>query len=729
LRAIATRNGDRIIADPRLALDAITHHQATFTRRDLAIFLHRHSDGQAQFDAAMAAVRGSPEMVALGEDGRGEDRFTARAMIDSERRLEVAADTLAAGRDHGLPAAANERAQDAAAGSSGLVLGTEQQATLDRIIQPDGLSIVLGYAGTGKSAMLGIARDAWERSGYRVQGLALSGVAAENLEKGSGIVSRTIASLEHQWAQGRELPAARDILVVDEAGMVGTRQMERLLSQASSSGAKVVLVGDPEQLQAIEAGAALRLLAERHGAVEIGDVRRQREDWQRDATRWLATGRTGQALHTYDERGYVHAADTREEARAGLVERWMQDRTEQPTASRIILTHTNDEVRALNDLVRDRLHEAGALRDEVTVRTARGARDFAAGDRIIFLRNARELGVKNGTLGTVLDATPARLGVRLDDGRDLAFDTKAYADLDHGYAATIHKAQGMTVDHAHVLATPGLDRHASYVALTRHRDGVELHYGRDDFADMGRLVRTLLRERAKDMTADYLSPDQREAHVRAFAERRGFARIVEQVRDIFAGFRATPLEALPDARQSREHDLARLAERYARSHSDIRRMRDVGLVPRGDQLRALEHAREALDAVRPHAVADLDRALERRTQPTGVDPSGRELVQAMREEQKLRTDPFLRADRFVEGWQQLHADRRQLERDGDARGLHKVEERMAHMARELKHDWQVAALLLGGGRADRIDIGQVRAFERGVPAEREVADRGRGMDR
>ena len=126
-------------------------------------------------------------------------------------------------------------------------------------------AIVVGYAGTGKSAMLGVAREAWEAAGYEVRGVALSGIAAENLESGSGIASRTIASMEHGWGQGRDLLTARDVLVIDEAGMVGTRQLERVLSHAAEAGAKVVLVGDPKQLQSIEAGAAFRSIHERHG--------------------------------------------------------------------------------------------------------------------------------------------------------------------------------------------------------------------------------------------------------------------------------------------------------------------------------------------------------------------------------------------------------------------------------------------------------------------------------
>lgn len=131
------------------------------------------------------------------------------------------------------------------------------------------------------------------------------------------------------------------------------------------------------------------------------------------------------------------------------------------------------------------------LGEDVTINTERGERQFATGDRLVFLRNDRELGVKNGSLGEIERVSPQIIAVKLDDGRSVSFDTKSYAHVDHGYAATIHKAQGVTVDRAHVLATPGLDRHASYVALSRHREDMRLHYGRDDFADAGKLARAL----------------------------------------------------------------------------------------------------------------------------------------------------------------------------------------------------------------------------------------------
>ncbi len=367
---IARSNGNRIIAQPGIALDAITRTQATFTRRDLAMFVHRHSDGKEQFDAALAAVHASPDVVALGKDGRGDERFTSRDMIETEQRLETATVRLDANRRHVVDEQYRERAL-VRAEARGMILSSEQRSAFDHVTNAKGVGVVVGYAGTGKSAMLGVAREAWESAGYTVRGAALSGIAAENLEGGSGIASRTIASLEHQWKQDRELLTSRDVLVIDEAGMVGTRQMERVIAEADKRGAKVVLVGDPEQLQAIEAGAAFRSVAERHGSVEITDIRRQREDWQRTATRQLATERTGQAVRAYEEHGHVHIADTRDHARADLIERWDRDRTAAPDASRMILTHTNDEVQALNEAARQRLRLADQLGDDVDPDRAR----------------------------------------------------------------------------------------------------------------------------------------------------------------------------------------------------------------------------------------------------------------------------------------------------------------------------------------------------------------------
>ncbi|ATY30953.1 Ti-type conjugative transfer relaxase TraA [Sphingomonas psychrotolerans] len=728
-REIARSNGAKIIASPGLALDAITRNQATFTTRDLAMFVHRHTEGKDQFDRVMAAVRGSPELVTLGKDGRGADRFTSRDMIETEQRLARATQALAERERHRVTDRDRERAV-ANAERRGLLLSAEQRSAFERVTGANDLGVVVGYAGTGKSAMLGVARDTWESAGYQVQGLALSGIAAENLESGSGIASRTIASLERQWGQGRERLTPDHVLVIDEAGMIGSRQMERVIAEAEKRGAKVVLVGDPEQLQAIEAGAAFRSVAERHGSVEVTDIRRQREDWQREATRHLATGRTAEALDPYRDAGMVVESETRAAAREALIDRWDGDRTSDPAHSSIILTHTREECDELNGLARDRMKRNGTLVADIAVKTSRGERLFAADDRIMFLRNERELGVKNGSLGTVEQIDPSRMAVRLDDGRHIAFDLKDYSDVTHGYAATIHKAQGVTVDRVHVLATPGLDRHAAYVALSRHRDAVHLHYGRDDFADGDRLARTLSRDRPKDNALDY------EQSTTRFAERRGFDRSAildalareplvdgahtapepERRRGRFAGLRlrvpAADVEQkrgrfdglkLPTAAQpqpvERGSGLAAAVQRYARAVQDIGRMTGQGLPALEYQKAARAQAAQALDVVQKDGARDLNAAFEREPGLVSEAANGR-AANAMRQmqlETELRTNPELRADRFVQTWQQLRSQREKLEGWQNEQARDAVENRMRAMAKGLEKDPALGAALSSRG--------------------------------
>jgi hypothetical protein len=578
---------------------------------------------------------------------------------------------------------------------------------------------------------LGVAREQWERAGYRVSGATLSGIAAENLESGSGIATRTLASLEHQWSQDPDLLTPRDVLVVDEAGMIGSRQMERVLSEAEKRGVKVVLVGDPEQLQAIEAGAAFRSLAERHGAIEITEVRRQREDWQRDATRQLATERTGEAIHAYDAHGAVHAAETRDQARAALVERWDRDRQVAPDASRIILTHTNGEVRELNLGARDRLRTAGNLGDDVAVPTERGPRDFAAGDRIMFLRNERSLGVKNGSLGTVQSADPARVSVMLDDGRAVAFDVKDYAAIDHGYAATIHKAQGMTVDRVHVLATPGLDRHATYVALSRHRDAVDLHYGRDDFADQAKLVRALSRERTKDMATDF---------TRAPSASRGRADI--DWRQISLPLPVVPTAAPAPAvrvetptpvierRPIAQPTLEQAVAAFAKATAEIVRMRKQNLDELPHQRVGFDQARVALDGIRPDGARDLRAAFSRNMKLIDEVAAGKTGIatSVMDWERRYRTDPQFRADQFVKTWKQLGDRHEVFERRGEDGQALRIAAQMTAFAQGLERDPQVESLL----RRRESDLGVPPYLER--PLSQALPDfigwgRGRGIGR
>lgn len=553
----ARRNADLIREKPEQVLSIITGEKSVFDRYDVARALHRYIDDPQSFQNAFAAVMASTALVELRPEQKGElARLTTREMLEIEQAMAASASLMGVTHGHGVDRHHVDQAlnlQDeairarTAASLAGKVesgemvqvdrvraiersgLSEEQRASVHHITGPEQIAAVIGFAGAGKSTMLSAAREAWERQGYRVHGAALAGKAAEGLEESSGIASRTLASWEHGWQRERGQLGKGDVLVIDEAGMVGSRQLARFVKEAETRGVKLVLVGDHEQLQAIGAGSPFRAIAERVGAVELSEIRRQNEGWQREASIAFATHRASDGLSAYAERGHVHFADNRDEARAALVRDYLADLEERSSGSRIALAHRRVDVRAINADIRASLQERGKLARgveeqgplgrEVLYQTNDGDRSFAPGDRIVLLENNRDLGVKNGMLGKVLAVEPDALQIRLDGtgqnaARVLSIPTKSYQAFDHGYATTIHKSQGATVDRAFVMASGTMDRHLAYVAMTRHRDQVKLYAGRDELKDLKALGASMGRSGAKETTLDY---------AKALAERSGLA--------------------------------------------------------------------------------------------------------------------------------------------------------------------------------------------------------------
>jgi Ti-type conjugative transfer relaxase TraA len=477
---IAGANGVQILQDPGIALKALTHGQATFSHQDIARFLHTRTDGAEQFEHAYLKVTTSPELVSLGTDEQGVKRFTTREMFECERSLWADAERLSERGGHRVSG------QHRSVVLAHRPLSTEQRQAVEQVIGAGDLKLLVGVAGSGKSTALAAMREAWEAEGFSVKGAALSGIAAENLQVASGIASRTLASYELAWNGNRDPLTRNDVLVIDEAGMVGTRQLAQVLEVAQKAHAKVVLVGDPEQLQAIEAGAPFRGIAAQHGVAELAQVWRQRLEWQREATGQLACGQTRPALAAYQGQHGIVAVERREDARAALLARWARDAKLEPQGSQLVLGFTREEVKALNDSIRLLRQQTGKLGESQVIGTAQGKKEFAVHDRVRFLRNEKSLGVKNGSLGTVQGINGGVLSIKLDGAeRALAVDTKFYSHLDHGYAATVHKAQGSTVDRTYVLATPHFDRHTTYVALSRHRESATVWYAREDFGGRG----------------------------------------------------------------------------------------------------------------------------------------------------------------------------------------------------------------------------------------------------
>ena len=234
-------------------------------------------------------------------------------------------------------------------------------------------------------------------------------------------------------------------------------------------------------MQPIQAGRPFKDIAQESGAARLSEIRRQRQEWQRQASSNLAEGQCADAIETYRQQGFVSTAIDTPEAIAKLAQDYVTDmELHGSNVSRLALTHRRKDVHAINQAIRSLRKSGGDLAVETLFQTDHGPRAFAKDDRIIFTRNDRDLGVKNGSFGVVEEIDNDRLRVRLDtDGSDKARSVTImpdhYAAFDHGYACTIHKSQGATVDNAYVLGSNTMDHHLSYVAMTRHRDKMRLY--------------------------------------------------------------------------------------------------------------------------------------------------------------------------------------------------------------------------------------------------------------
>ncbi len=525
-RAEALRQSNQAAArDPEQVLAALTRNNATFTERELDRYLAKHlgtgpngtPDAAAVPDvaAAKAAVMGHRTMRALHDRETGEvaERFTTTTVREQERAALADGAAVAGARHHrGVIA----RHQEAALGSR--TLREDQRTAFEYAVSAGGLKLIEGRAGTGKSYTLAAVREAHEAAGYHIVGLASTNAVAQDLKADGFREAGTVHAALFAIKNGRS-PRwdKRTVLVVDEAAMLDSRVTGELLAEAKSAGAKVILAGDDRQLASIERGGLFTELRRAHEAAEITEVIRQKVDWQRQAARDLAEGRFDAAVQAFDRHGAVTWTADQEAARAALVSRWKADTAANPQASRFVFAYTNVEVDRLNAelrQVRRERHELGS--PDVVLATKHGEAAFAVGDRLQFTDTAKKLGVYNGNAGTItgLDARTGQVAVLLDApaGKEGCTVTWSAADgfegFRHGYAGTIYKGQGKTLDHTYLLHTHHWRAAASYVALTRQRESAQVFVAEETARDVHQLARQMARGEVRAASVAWATLDE-----------------------------------------------------------------------------------------------------------------------------------------------------------------------------------------------------------------------------
>jgi conjugative relaxase-like TrwC/TraI family protein len=475
------------VAVDLLGAGGLTKQASSFTRRDvLRAVAERAGPGAsvAEIEAKADQLLARPEVVELhtGAEpgltatdvirradgsivaaGVNEARWSTLELVEIEHRLVDQAIT----RTGSMAGIVGWRTVvDALAARPTL---SPEQATMVRRLtnSGNGVEVVCAAAGTGKTFTLDAARDAWERAGFTVRGAALAGRAAQELQASAAIPSSTLARLQLDLDTGTTRLDAQTVLVIDEAGMAGTRTLAPILDAAARAGTKVVLVGDPHQLPEIDAGGVLSGLVDRLDPIELVENRRQQDAWERDALVELRAGDVDTAFDAYRRHGRIVHAPTAAQVRQAMVADWWAHRVAGDSVAMMAVRRS--DVDDLNGRARAYRKQRGDLSGpEVVV----NQRPFQVGDDIICLRNNRRLGVCNGTRATITHVDADRQTVNVQVGERSVRLTAEYLSaghISHGYATTIHKAQGATFDHGLLLGTDELHRTRGYVGMSRGR--------------------------------------------------------------------------------------------------------------------------------------------------------------------------------------------------------------------------------------------------------------------
>lgn len=575
-------------------LEVLTERRSTFSRGDLNWALAKVIIDPKERAALNDQILALPEVVGLKEmEEAPVSRYTTRTVLAGEAKVMADAAALAGRTGQGLSA---RRAGAALAQHARL--NEEQRAAFRHGTAAGGLAVIAGESATGKSTALTAIRDGYEAAGYRVIGMAWTNAVVQDMRRDGYREATTIASELRRLENGASQWDARTVLIVDEAGMLSTKHLAAVTSMARATGAKLILAGDDKQLASIERGGLFGALKDEHSGAELHEIVRVSDAEQKRAFNLMHKREFLPALAIFARQGAIRWSGRDAEAFENLVEQWGRDIKEDPAKTRFVFAYTNAEVKTLNAALRAERKGQGALGADRMLPAAEGEAAFAVNDRIQFTGSAwrqkdRDAGLANGTVGTIRAIDGARVTVAFDTKPGAAERTVSFVvgkdhaagefdQFRHGYAGTIYKGQGRTLDATYLYHSPHWRSASSYVALTRHRENVSLFVATDTASDLRQLARQMARvDETRSASQFHVSDAPKPAPMPDIAARRGFvaesaANRNQKRTDASAGRRSAGAAgedtllrqaraAAADARRQEELERSRERERGGRS--------------------------------------------------------------------------------------------------------------------------------------------------------------------
>lgn len=552
----------------KAALRSVTEQKSHFTEHEMLEQVAIQAQGLGlgandfvgRFQRALANSR---ELIALGEL-KGFARYTTKSVFRTEQRLIRSVGKLNATR-HGVGGIhilntlrKYEDARSAVVSEvrhhvsqlinaakkvptekiqreqlkerSAWVPDVEQRQAIRALTKKgSGIRALEGWAGTGKTSILRVVNEIYQKRGYTVIGVTTAGKAAEELQAHSGIASCTIETLKLKMKptlafqakyHAKQIPdvlfgkikspkgvkpfkfTKKSVLVIDEVSMVETRDLTQLIRAAQRAGAMVITAGDYRQLPAIGRGGGGEFIANQVKKIVVSRIRRQQDERDREAIKDLGRGEAGKALKNLADRGKIQVEKNWDEAKAKLVADWMTREKGNRKDAQIYVSG-NEDRKDINQRCQAARLESGELKGHAA---KCGENLFYQGDRVIFRENSRSIGVRNGKLGTIRGILGTRVLpialVKLDSGKNVLVPLSSYQRLDHGYAVTAHVGQGGTNRNGYHLlgGGNGVAREMGYVQLSRHKENIWIYTDRAHAGpDLSRLAKMLSQSRKKTL--------------------------------------------------------------------------------------------------------------------------------------------------------------------------------------------------------------------------------------
>ncbi|MBB1435721.1 relaxase domain-containing protein [Pseudoalteromonas sp. SG43-6] len=477
------------VIDQEMIANILTEKSSVFTKQQAffagGIKTLEYGQPVQSLRAVIKNLTDSESTIELGNDWKHNELFTTNDVLEKEQSLINSAKYLG-GRNW---AETSLNVIEHHINNQSIQLSDEQKFAVHNVCTESHLAILQGSAGSGKSASMRCVKDIYESMGKQVVGASVARAAANNLEDEANIKSFTIARLI-AWLDTDKPPISEGgVLIIDEAGQVGTFQLEQLMKFAKELNFKIILVGEDKQLDAIEHGGVLRYLSSPDviGTTRVETIRRQNNSWDRQAVADFRDGYANQALAQYHKRGQLYFETSDAKAKEKLISEWTSFRHKQPSKRSMVIAQSWADVVELNNEMRSQLQSEGMVGNEnVLVKGVVSERDIdvhiSLGERVRFTKNDYNRNYTNGDLGTVtkvkvMDDGDIWIRVKLDSGRETQFMSSSYANkngriyITQAYAQTVYSSQGLTIDgDVFVYYTQFMDRAHSYVACSRHKD-------------------------------------------------------------------------------------------------------------------------------------------------------------------------------------------------------------------------------------------------------------------